>query len=80
MAAGPCGPEMVTGSAPNIFFFYVDSEGICQITVSFRSGAPAFVSDVPLAKPKDGCCLSVAYAQGDVTVPELAEMDASSHD
>jgi hypothetical protein len=72
---------MVTGSPPQVFFFGVTGEGVCHITVSFRSGAPDFVSDVPLAKPKSGCCLTVAYAQeDDVIVPESRPIDASPED
>jgi hypothetical protein len=79
---GPCTPQTVTGSVPQVFFFAVTGEGVCHVTVSFRSGAPDFVRDVPLAKPKakEGCCLNVPGAQGDVAVPEIGPMDASAYD
>jgi hypothetical protein len=52
---------------------------VCHVTVSFASGAPEFVTDVPLVKPKAGCCLTVAYAQvNDVIVPEIGPIDASA--
>jgi len=78
---GPCSPQTITGSPPQVFFFGVTGEGVCHITVSFRSGAPDFVSDVLLAKPKAGCCLNGAYAQdSDVIVPEIGPIDASAKD
>jgi hypothetical protein len=78
---GPCSPETASGGAPQVFFFGVTGEGVCQVTVSFRSGAPDFVKNVLLAKPKSGCCLNVAYAQDyDVSVPEIGPIDASAED
>jgi hypothetical protein len=78
---GPCSSKPDNGSEPQVFFISVLEEGVCHVTVSFRSGAPDFVSDVQLAKPKgSGCCLTLAYAQDDVIVPELGPMDASAED
>ena len=80
-ATGPCAQETVTGSAPQFFYFGVNGEGVCRITVSFRSGVPDFVKDVQSAKPHEGCCPNVAYPQeGNVTVPESVRVDGSAHD
>ena len=77
---GPCSPQTVSGGVPQVFFFSVTDEGVCQVTVSFRSGAPDFVKNVLIAKRKEECCLNAAYAQGDVTVPEIGPIDASGED
>src|SRR5437899_12642507 len=70
---GPCSPDnTVSGFPPQVFFFRVSGEGVCQVTVSFRSGVPDLVKDVPLAKARGGGCRSVVYAQGDVSVAESA--------
>ena len=76
---GPCGSESVTGSAPGIYFFTVTGNGVCQITVSFRSGAPDFVASVSIGPSAGPCCKGQSVAQtGTISVPELGSVDASS--
>ena len=39
---GPCTPEKGIGNHPQVYFFTVTGEGVCQVTASFRSGARNF--------------------------------------
>ena len=72
--SGPCSRQ--TFADPQKFYFSVSDEGVCHVTVSFRS-SPDFVSHVQLAKSNTGCCSNVAHAAGNVTVPENSTIDAS---
>jgi hypothetical protein len=76
---GPCTPESVTGSAPGLYFFSVTGNGVCQIMVSFQSGAPDFVASVSIVPNPGPCCVGQPTAQEtDISVPELGTVDASS--
>ncbi len=78
-SAGPCGSQTVTGAAPGLYFFSVTDVGVCQVTVSFRSGAPDFVGSVSIAPYPGPCCVGQATAQSPtIDVPEVASVDASS--
>jgi hypothetical protein len=79
--AGPCGPQSVEGSAPGYYFFSVTGDGVCQIVVSFRSGAPNFVASVNIVPNAGPCCVGQPTAQqGSISVPELGSLDASVSD
>jgi hypothetical protein len=78
-SAGPCVSESVTGAAQGLYFFSVRDDGVCQVTVSFRSGAPDFVGNVTIAPSPGPCCTGQPVAQSrDIFVPELGPVDASS--
>jgi hypothetical protein len=79
-STGPCSSYSVSGSAPGLYFFGVTDDGVCQVTVSFRSGAPNFVGSVNIAPNAGPCCVGQATVQGDesIAVPELGPKDASS--
>jgi hypothetical protein len=78
---GPCNSQSVTGSAPGVYFFSVTEDGVCQITVSFRSGAPDFVASLGIVPNAGPCCVGQPTAQGgDISVPELGSMGGSSGD
>ena len=75
---GPCGPESVTGSASGVYFFSVTGDGVCQVTISFRSGAPDFVASVNVVPNAGPCCVGQPTAdKGSISVPE-GSVDASS--
>jgi hypothetical protein len=75
---GPCASESVTGSAPGVYFFTVTEDGVCQVIVSFRSGAPDFVASVNIIPNAGPCCVGQPTAQqGSFLVPELGSLDAS---
>jgi hypothetical protein len=77
--AGPCVSESVTGAAPGLHFFSVRDDGVCQITVSFRSGAPDFVGSVSIAPYPGPCCVGQPMAQSQsIDVPEVGSVDGSS--
>jgi len=76
---GPCNSESVTGSAPGVYFFSVTGDGVCQITASFRSGAPDFVTTVNIVPNAGPCCVGQPTAQrGNISVPELGSTGGSS--
>jgi hypothetical protein len=80
-ATGPCAPQTVTGSQPGIYFFSPTGLGVCHLTVSFRSGAPDFVSDVKITPNPGPCCVNQAVAEtSEVYVPDLGPIDAGRHD
>ena len=76
---GPCTSESATGFAPGVYFFYVTGDGVCPITVSFRSGAPDFVASVSIVPNAGPCCVGQPTAEkGNISVPDLGSLDASS--
>ena len=76
---GQCTADPFSGSAPGIYFFTVTGNGVCQITVSFKSGAPDFVASVSIVPSAGPCCKGQPAAQtGSISVPELGAVDASS--
>ena len=77
--AGPCNSQSVTGSASGVYFFSVFGDGVCQITVSFRSGAPDFVASVDIVPNAGPCCVGQPTAQKRaISVPELASSGGAS--
>ena len=76
---GPCASESVSGSALGVYFFSVTGDGVCQVTISFRSGAPDFVASVNVIPNAGPCCVGQPMAEkGSISVPELGSVDASS--
>jgi hypothetical protein len=75
---GPCASESVSGSALGVYFFRVTGDGVCQVTISFRSGAPDFVASVNVIPNAGPCCVGQPTAEkGSISVPELGSVDAS---
>lgn len=69
---GPCMSYSVAGSQPGVYFFSVTGDGVCQITVSFRSGAADFVASVNIVPNAGPCCVGQPTAEkGTISVPEL---------
>jgi hypothetical protein len=76
---GPCGPESVTRAAPGVYFFGVTGDGVCQVTISFRNGAPDFVASVNVVPNAGPCCVGQPTVEkGSISVPEAGSVDASS--
>jgi hypothetical protein len=75
---GPCRSESVTGSAPGVYFVSVTGDGICQVAIAFRSGAPDFVASINIVPNAGPCCVGQPTAEkGSVSVPELGSTSAS---
>jgi hypothetical protein len=76
---GACRSESVTGSTPGVYFFSVTGDGVCQVTISFRSGAPDFVASVNVIPNAGPCCVGQPTAEKQsISVPGLGSVDASS--
>jgi hypothetical protein len=79
ISVGPCRWLSVTGAAPGVYVFSVTDDGVCKVTVSFRSGAPDFVGSVTVAPNAGPCCIGQPAAQIErIDVPDLGAADASS--
>ena len=77
--SGPCRPELVTGFPAGEYFIQVDGIGVCHVTVSFRSGAPDFVTDVKMNPGPGPCCAGEATPETSmVAVPESGPADAAT--
>jgi hypothetical protein len=79
-SAGPCqSADSVDGFRPGLYFFSPTGDGVCQITVLFRSGAPNFVGSVGIAPNPGPCCVGQAtFQNADINVPEVGSVDSSS--
>lgn len=76
--AGPCKSQSVTGSGRDVYFFNVTGDGVCQITVSFRSGAPDFIASIDIVPNAGPCCVGQPTPQkGSISVPELGSTGGS---
>lgn len=78
-SAGPCASVSVAGAAPGFYFFRTTGEGLCQVTISFKSGAPAFVGSMNIVPSSGPCCLGEPTAvSAGISVPELGGLDGST--
>jgi hypothetical protein len=74
--SGPCEVGGFQGNVP-----YVGSTGlgVCRITVSFRSGAPDFVTDVTMKANPGPCCHgALTWGPYFVQVPDSQPADAAT--
>jgi hypothetical protein len=74
---GPCEPEQVYQAG--VYFFRVTGVGVCHLSVSFRSGAPDFVTEVKITPNPGPCCVGEPAAETSaVAVPESGPADAAT--